>query len=86
MEHPVADRGVKLENTSDNFRFAAAVAEFGMLLRNSEFKQQSSFENVQKTARHALGRDEEGYRKNFLQLVESARKTAVSFQPSAVSR
>jgi Ca-activated chloride channel homolog len=59
--------------TSDNFRFAAAVAEFGMVLRNSSFKQQSSYENASKLAKGALGDDEEGYRSEFIRLIKNAQ-------------
>lgn len=57
--------------TSDNFRFAAAVAEFGMLLRQSDFKQNSSYEHVIELASGALGKDKEGYRSEFLKLAKS---------------
>ena len=57
--------------TSDNFRFAAAVAEFGMLLRESDFKQKSSYEQVIELAKGALGEDKEGYRSEFLKLAKS---------------
>lgn len=57
--------------TSDNFRFAAAVAEFGMLLRGSDFKQESNYNQVIELAKGALGEDKEGYRSEFLKLVKS---------------
>lgn len=57
--------------TSDNFRFAAAVTEFGMLLRQSDFKQNSSYEQVIELAGTALGKDKEGYRSEFLKLAKS---------------
>ncbi|MET0242962.1 MAG: von Willebrand factor type A domain-containing protein [Flavitalea sp.] len=60
--------------TSENFRFAAAVAQFGMLLRNSEFKQQATYENTLKLAKSAIGEDEEGYRSEFVRLVSGARE------------
>lgn len=72
LEHPVKNRKLQLANTSDNFRFAASVAEFGMLLRNSEFKQSSSFDNAWLLAKQALGKDEEGYRSEYLELIKSA--------------
>ena len=72
IEHPVLDQHIAIENTSDNFRFAAAVAQFGMLLRNSEFKQEASYKNVLVLAGKATGRDEEGYRKEFIKLVKKA--------------
>lgn len=55
---------------SDNFRFAAAVAEYGMLLRNSEHKGQASFKQVLELAKGAKGIDEEGYRSEFIRMVE----------------
>ncbi|GAB4281462.1 MAG: VWA domain-containing protein [Marinilabiliales bacterium] len=60
------------ENPSDNFKFSAAVAEFGMLLRDSEYKKDSSFEQVLALAKAAKGTDEYGYRQEFIQLVETA--------------
>jgi len=58
---------------NENLRFAAAVAEYGMLLRNSEYKAQSSWENVLTLARQNLGSDPGGYRAEFLRLAEVAR-------------
>lgn len=72
IEHPVKDKQTALAGTSDNFRFAAAVAGFGMLLRNSEFKSAASYDNVASLARKAKGKDDEGYRAEFIKLVESA--------------
>ena len=72
IEHPVMDKQIPLAKTSDNFRFAASVAEFGMLLRNSEFKANASFENVSSMARKAKGNDDEGYRFEFIRMVENA--------------
>jgi len=55
---------------SDNFRFAAAVVEYAMLLRNSEFKGQSSYQQVLDLARNAKGPDTQGYRAEFIRLVD----------------
>lgn len=76
IEHAVMDTDLSIAKTSDNFRFAAAVAEFGMLLRKSEFKQQSSFDNAWKLAKNALGNDAEGYRAEFLKLLKNAQSIA----------
>jgi len=62
--------------TSVNFRFAAAIAEFGMLLRQSEYKQNSSFAQVITLAEGAMGKDKEGYRSEFLRLAKSAQLMA----------
>ena len=72
LEHAV--KNDKVVKTSDNFRFVAAVAEFGMLLNNSAFKQGSSFNNARKLADGAIGKDEEGYRKEFIELISKARR------------
>ncbi|MVN92221.1 YfbK domain-containing protein [Mucilaginibacter aquatilis] len=69
----VLDKPVSLQSTSVDFRFAAAVAEVGMLLRESEFKQNSKYDDAIKLARAAKGDDHEGYRAEFIKLAESAR-------------
>lgn len=76
IEHAVLDKQVPLTKTSDNFRFAAAVAQFGLLLRESAYKSAASYDNVLNLARKAKGNDEEGYRSEFIRLVESARLLA----------
>ena len=72
--HPVEDNIIGMDNTSENFRFAASVADFAMLLRNSKYKGNSSFEEVISLAGASLGQDNEGYRKEFLGLVKKAEK------------
>jgi Ca-activated chloride channel homolog len=72
IEHPLMDKQIAIAKTSDNFRFAASVAQFGMLLRNSEFKSNASYDDVLRLARKAKGNDDEGYRSEFIRLVESA--------------
>ena len=63
-----------LAQTDDDYRFAAAVAEWGMLLRNSKYKAQSSYNQVLELAKNALGEDKEGYHKEFIDLVELSEK------------
>ena len=58
---------------NENLRFAAAVAQYGMLLRNSEYKAQSNWENVIAMARQNIGTDPGGYRAEFVRLAEVAR-------------
>ncbi len=65
----------KQENTSkqsNNFNFASAVAQFGMLLRNSEYKGNSSYKSIYNLALNSKGQDIEGYRSEFLKLVKLA--------------
>ena len=66
----VSDVPATLTLSSENFRFAAAVVEYGMLLRNSEFKGQSSYLQALTLARGARGVDEQGYRAEFIKLLE----------------
>jgi len=58
---------------SENFRFAAAVAEYAMLLRDSEFKSRSSYRQVLELAKGAKGKDAEGYRGEFIRMVETCQ-------------
>lgn len=65
------DEHINLENSSDNFRWSAAVAEFGMLLRDSEFKANANYQQVVQLASGAIGEDKEGYRREFIAMVQS---------------
>ncbi|WP_345954508.1 von Willebrand factor type A domain-containing protein [Mucilaginibacter sp. PAMB04168] len=69
----VIDQPVALASTTNDFRFASAVAEIGMLLRDSEFKQNAKYDEAIKRARAAKGSDNEGYRAEFIKLAESAK-------------
>jgi Ca-activated chloride channel family protein len=55
-----------------NVGFASAVAEFGMLLRESAHSGQASFESASARARKFLGEDEQGYREEFVRLIDQA--------------
>jgi Ca-activated chloride channel family protein len=72
----VPDRQASYRNASDNFKFAAAVAEFGLLLRDSRYKGQSSYENAAQLARASAGADLNGRRAEFVGLVEAAGRLA----------
>ena len=68
----VLDKHITLSETSDNFRFSASVASFGMILRNSAYKQNTSYKQIVSLAKSAKGNDENGYRAEFIKLAESA--------------
>ena len=68
----IVDRPVELKKSSNNFRFSAAVAQFGMLLRNSEFKGEATYNKTKKLAKNSIGKDKYGYRAEFLRLVDLA--------------
>ena len=71
-EVPLVDRGGAFEQASADLRFAGAVAAFGMVLRNSEYKGEATLPMVAKIAAGALGPDRGGYRAEFLDLVRKA--------------
>lgn len=77
LEKPVKDYVNDMEDASDNLRFAAAVSEFGMILRNSEFKGGSTLEQAEKLARSARGDDEEGYRAELIRLIDTVKGMSV---------
>jgi Ca-activated chloride channel family protein len=62
-----------LANASEDFKFASAVAEFGLLLRDSKYKANASYDSVLIRAQAARGQDSEGYRSEFIQLVGAAK-------------
>ncbi|HEU4884778.1 MAG TPA: VWA domain-containing protein [Longimicrobium sp.] len=82
IEQPVRDRGVELARTSDDFRFAAAVAQWGMLLRDSQFKGNSTWSSAAELAGGSLGHDEHGYRAEFVTLLNASRRIAEVQHPA----
>ncbi|WP_421978751.1 YfbK domain-containing protein [Roseivirga seohaensis] len=72
LQQVIKNESVKLSNSSENFRWSAAVAGFGMMLRNSEYKNNLTFNTVIELAKGAKGLDQEGYRAEFIRLVEMA--------------
>jgi secreted protein with Ig-like and vWFA domain len=70
---PVTDAQKTLGENDKDFQFAVAVASFGMLLRDSPYGSEISWESVRELAKQGKGRDEEGYRGEFLQLIDKAR-------------
>ncbi|MBN1698234.1 MAG: VWA domain-containing protein [Spirochaetales bacterium] len=80
IEIPVRDEDIPLTASSDNFRFASAVAEWGLLLRNSEHKADASYEQVLDLAGGSRGKDEYGYREEFISLVTAAMRLAGEHQ------
>lgn len=71
MELPFVDN--KTNNVSSDFRFASAVAMFGQLLRDSDFKGNASYDKVINLAKQGLNNDERGYRREFVRLVEATK-------------
>lgn len=74
MEQGVKDTVGAFDQASESLRFAAAVAAFGMKLRDSKFKGDLSWEDILRIAQKATGDDKEKYRAEFVQLVKAASK------------
>jgi Ca-activated chloride channel homolog len=73
-EFPFTDSGQDLRRASTDLKFAAAVASFGMLLRDSDMAGNSSYDLVLSLAEQARGSDPNGARAEFLQLVRKAKE------------
>jgi Ca-activated chloride channel family protein len=73
MEIPVKKEVLAFNKSSADLRFSAAVAGFGMLLRDSEHRGNSTLESVIEIALNSRGDDEEGYRGEFIRLVKTVR-------------
>lgn len=73
MVVPVNDNEASLAKASDDFKFSSAVAAFGMILRDSPYKGAATLNGVWELANESKARDREGYREEFLQLVEKAK-------------
>jgi Ca-activated chloride channel family protein len=89
-KNPDSDRSQLLSVTvrdetgapTSNIGFASAVAQFGMLLRNSEFKGQASWSSAQALARKHRGEDPSGYRAEFVRLLDLAAALDAQNGPS----
>ncbi|HEX2861516.1 MAG TPA: YfbK domain-containing protein, partial [Lacunisphaera sp.] len=74
LEFALRDAGTGFEQASDDFKFAAAVAGFGMALRDSPHKGSLTLAEVSTWGRSGLGSDASGYRSEFLGLIQQAEK------------
>lgn len=67
---------ISLDRSSNNFKWSAAVAGFGMLLRDSDYKADLTYQDMIALARSARGADEQGYRSELIKLMEAAELLA----------
>lgn len=74
IEQPLIDDNK--EKVSSDFRFASAVAMFGQLLRDSDFKGAATYDKVISLVKTSLDNDEKGYRREFIRLAETAEGLA----------
>ena len=72
LEKAIINGDTEISDASENLRFVSAVAMFGMLLRNSEFKGSSSMNEVINLAEKSKSNDKEGYKAEFVRLVKSS--------------
>ncbi|MBO2008370.1 vWA domain-containing protein [Hymenobacter negativus] len=72
LAQPLVGTPVAIEKASPDFRFAAAVAQFGMLLRQSEQRGTATWAATEKLANDARGTDADGYRAELVRLVRLA--------------
>ena len=73
IEVPAKDNGLRYSKASSDFRFAASVASFGMILRGSPHKGNATLNGVLELAKESLGTDPNGYRAEFMALVKQAK-------------
>ncbi|MEQ1765781.1 MAG: VWA domain-containing protein, partial [Pyrinomonadaceae bacterium] len=69
----VLDNPSTIQAASENLRFAAAVVQFGLLLRESRYRGQADFSMAKRLASSATASDLKGYRSEFLELLDRAR-------------
>ncbi|MNI84335.1 hypothetical protein D3C73_1412290 [compost metagenome] len=78
MTNVLLDKNIPFTNASADFRFAASVAEFGMLLRSSPYKKGANYDHLISLASKSLNNDSEGYKSEFLKLVRSAKSLSTN--------
>ena len=71
----VKNTNVSLASASDDFKFASSVAWFGLVLRNSKLISEKDLKEVEKLAKKGKSNDSEGYRAEFVRLVETYQST-----------
>ena len=73
MVKVIENKSTPLKNSSDDFKFSAAVAWFGLKLRDSNLVPNKSSEDIKRLAKEGLSNDEEGYKAEFIRLVETVK-------------
>lgn len=81
VETPVKDGEREFAQASHDFKFAAAVAGYGMLLRQSPHAGELTWEKISRLAEQGLGEDKEGYRAEFVDLVRRAGQLGGGVMP-----
>ena len=76
MVSTIANQNVTLTNATSDFKFCAAVAWFGLKLRASKLIANAASEDIKKLAKAGLANDDEGYKAEFIRLIEGAKSLA----------
>ncbi len=76
LEEVIKDAGQDWENSTENFRWSAAVTGFGMLLRDSDYKSEATYASILKLAKSSRGEDEHGYRAECVRMIETVQSLA----------
>ncbi|MBA4134404.1 MAG: hypothetical protein C0525_06735 [Flavobacterium sp.] len=71
MIKTIADQAISLEQSSKDFKFSSAVAWFGLKLRDSKYISEKSTDAIKRLAQSSLSYDEDGYKAEFIRLVEA---------------
>jgi Ca-activated chloride channel family protein len=87
LEYPVHTANTKaLASSSTDFRFAVSVAGFGQLLRGGKYSNQFDYRDVAQLAKNSVGADREGYRREFLALIDTAAALSATDGADAPAR
>lgn len=70
MVSTIASASKSLQNASDDFKFTTAVAWFGLNLRDSKLVNNKSLVDIKKLAKEGLANDDEGYKAEFIRLID----------------
>ncbi len=73
MVKVIENQSIPLKNASDDFKFSTAVAWFGLKLRDSNLVPNKSSEEIKKLSKEGLSNDEDGYKAEFIRLVETVK-------------
>ncbi len=73
IQFMISPKVTPLEKAENSSQFAIAVAEFGLLLKNSDYKKDASYKSVLRYAVLSKGQDNDGYRSEFINLVKTAK-------------
>nr|WP_306566873.1 von Willebrand factor type A domain-containing protein [Flavobacterium lindanitolerans] len=73
LTNVVGNKSIPLNAASNDFKFSAAVAWFGLKLRESKLIPNKSLNDIKKLAKEGLSNDEEGYKSEFIRLVDSVK-------------